>query len=433
MAAAIAGASACAAPADSQGSSVAAIVGGAPAEAGAWPNVGILDSGCSALLQHPKLIVYAAHCAARPERVWFGERFDVSVDSASRTVRVAPSGKAYSVATERCEAHPEGMIGNGLDVAFCTLERRLQIPVVGPMLGCTRDSIEPDLGTTLVGFGFDAEQGGKAGIKRVVGAPLISAGQEIEIGTRHAGTCRGDSGGPALVELAGSDGQRAWHVLGVLSSGPRGRCGKGYYTDIANVIGWLEQESQLELSPCYDSLGNWKPLPTCTTGLDPRGHPTRAPRQSAACGDPSPGSAGDRHPPSVSILSVEGDSLSSPSVVEVEAEDRESGVQRVEVEWLNAQGETLGRLEDELAPYRFKLESDSEVDRIEATALDFAGNTTQIEWPPAPATNGCSVGPGPAAKGASQMRFGLLCALLVLLVARRRRRIAHAQLGDGPR
>ena len=232
VAAAIASASACATPSDSQGVSIAAILGGAPAEPGAWPNVGILDSGCSAILLHPKLIVYAAHCAARPEHVWFGERFDVSVDSASRTVRVAPSGKAYSVATERCEAHPEGMIGNGL---------------------------------------------------------------------------------------------------------------------------------------------------------------------------------------------------------EVEAEDRESGVQRVEVEWLNAQGETLGRLEDELAPYRFKLESDSEVDRIEATALDFAGNTTQIEWPPAPATNGCSVGPGPAAKGASQMRFGLLCALLVLLVARRRRRIAHAQLGDGPR
>src|SRR5690606_21219336 len=100
---------------------------------------------------------------------------------------------------------------------------RLPTPIdnIDPILPIT-DQAEFDevmqVGTELwfVGFGQDDE--GTIGTKREVSASLTSfndTGREFRAGGGGKDTCYGDSGGPALVQLA--SGQ--WRLAGVISRG----------------------------------------------------------------------------------------------------------------------------------------------------------------------------------------------------------------------
>jgi hypothetical protein len=266
-----------------------AILHGAPAMHGAWPGVGWLDLGCTGVLVAPDMIIYAAHCGEDAHEVFFGEDVEVNLEGSHITV----SGAAASLATRWCKVHPDAYLSSGSDIAFCILEptgvdQRFIPP---PALGCFHEAVGIGTEAALVAFGLD-DGAHPLGKKRVVHAPVVNLGPEIEIGDGEAGTCAGDSGSPAFVKLPSVTPSPVaqWSLLGILSSGTTGDgCGKGYYTDLATTVGWLEAESQRDLSPCFSTAGNWSPSANCrNTALDPDGVPTAEPaaRYSSACGPP---------------------------------------------------------------------------------------------------------------------------------------------------
>jgi hypothetical protein len=141
---------------------------------------------------------------------------------------------------------------------------------------------------TLVGFGYDRAQEGRAGRKRVATAAIEEVGLELAIGNDTSGTCHGDSGGPALIRIRMGPTSEDFRLLGVLSSGYAGTCGVGFYTEVARHVPWLERQTGADFSPCFSDSGTWQPTARCTTsGLSLDGTPVpdeRGARFAASCG-----------------------------------------------------------------------------------------------------------------------------------------------------
>jgi len=248
--------------------------------------VGWLDNGCTGVLLAPKLLVTAAHCGDATA-FWLGDEFEVRVDDEAGTANPIdePAGSARRVV--KCTPHPHGEIASGRDIAWCELaEPALDSRQIAPaLLGCMRDLLTEGADVTLVGFGRDATDDA-VGIKRRATATVTSSGAELEIGDSQRGTCAGDSGSPAFVQVDSGTGSE-WWVAGVLSNGLAGeRCGVGYYTDLSAVLPWLEQSSGVDLSPCGTSEGSWSPSVACQhAALDRDGKPTSTDVMwSTACG-----------------------------------------------------------------------------------------------------------------------------------------------------
>lgn len=224
------------------------ILGGMPAARGAWPGVGWLDAGCTGVLVAPDLIIYAAHCGDAIEKVYWGQDLRVLPNGTSLDV----VGAARAVGTKWCRTHPEGFPTSGSDIGFCVLEETGIEAHFFPRIatGCYREALEAGMEATLVGFGLDATS--TFGQLRATRAAIRRISREIEIGDAQMGTCRGDSGGPAFVDLRGDLTKGAdWALVGVLSSGVGDEaCGQGYYTDVAAMLPWLEAESGRDLSGC---------------------------------------------------------------------------------------------------------------------------------------------------------------------------------------
>jgi hypothetical protein len=262
------------------------IVGGSPAGA-AFPGVLWLETGCAATLLHEELIVYAAHCGVEHRRAWIADALELEVSDDGRSVRLQDAEAHGSVAIRTCVAHMDGGAGSESDIAFCVLEAPLSdVPVVLPVDGCEREQVGDGTRAKLVGFGFDSEDGSGLGTKRVAEGVISEEGGRLFVGDERAGTCSGDSGGPALVRIASSDGSGdEWRVLGVLSSGAD-TCGAGLYADVRNFIAWLGEHSGVRVSPCFDDSGTWSPSAACLApALDEAGFATSdAPRFSSTCG-----------------------------------------------------------------------------------------------------------------------------------------------------
>ena len=269
------------------GRASSAVSGGAAVPAGSWPLVGWLDNGCTGVLLAPKLLVTAAHCGGAAA-FWLGDTFEVHVDDQAGTASAidAPAGSMHRVV--QCTPHPNGEIASGRDIAWCELaEPALDSRQIAPaLLGCKREALTEGADVTLVGFGRDATNDA-VGIKRSALATVTGIGTELEIGDAERGTCAGDSGSPAFVQLDSGTGSE-WQIAGVLSNGLEGeRCGVGYYTDLSAVLPWLEQSSGVALSPCGTSQGVWSPSVACQrAALDRDGEPTPTPTDtpSTACG-----------------------------------------------------------------------------------------------------------------------------------------------------
>jgi len=248
--------------------------------------VGWLDNGCTGLLLAPKLLVTAAHCGGATA-FWLGDEFEVRVDDETGTANAidAPAGSARRVV--KCTPHPNGEIASGRDIAWCELaEPAMDSRQIAPaLLGCMRGLLTEGTDVTLVGFGSDATHDA-VGIKRRAVANVSNFGAELEIGDHERGSCAGDSGSPAFVQLDSGTGSE-WWVAGILSNGLSGeRCGVGYYTDLSAVLPWLEQSSGVDLSPCGTSEGIWSPGVACKqAALDRDGAPMSTDvTWSTACG-----------------------------------------------------------------------------------------------------------------------------------------------------
>ncbi len=223
------------------------IIGGVRAQSCQWPTA-VGAEVCTSTLVHPLIITTAAHCVQEggPKEISFGESW-----SAVGAVRRVPVKECHS-------AEGSGLEG---DFGFCILaEPVTDVPIVPVLYGCETSVLQRGQKSTLVGFGQRHWLDFRAGTKYVVDVDIAGIeGNDIYVGGRRTGACSGDSGGPAYVKLA--DG--TWRVFGATSRGSLFCNSQTIYTLIHPFVPWLESISGIDITPCHDADGTWRPGPNC--------------------------------------------------------------------------------------------------------------------------------------------------------------------------
>lgn len=340
----------------------------------AFPGVVSLDNGearCTGTLVHPRLVLYAAHCGAGSMKIGFGE---------------SAAAPARTVEPELCMINPDyaGATDRGHDWAFCRLAEPAPVPVVPVAFGCEQDLVQPQATATIVGFG-EATAGSGDGPKRWASAPVrLQFADYVEVGgLGEPAGCNGDSGGPALIQAA--DG--TWRVFGIASVHVGSCGGIGHYAYAWDAVPWLEQSAGLDITPCHDADGTWRPDFRCSSfaAAETAGVGTwddqcaAAPRgpASASCGDAFD-LAPDTTPPTVAITSPTGEPLPGPSAnvdIAVDAADVGWGVARVALEIDGAE-----QAVDDEPPFAFGAATfPAGTYTLVAVAEDAAGLTTRSE------------------------------------------------------
>lgn len=329
--------------------------------------------GCSGTLVHPSLVVYAEHCGTAIGQVRFGPRAD------------APD---RVVTTDRCRGFPGAKLGDGTDLAYCVLaEPILDIQPERIAAGCELIDVEAGATVTLVGYGIDGD-GAAYGEKRIAGSRIDRVGEELILEQGTADTCRGDSGGPVFLERREPDGSAERRLVGVTSAGTEAECGRGvgHYVHLESKLGWLEESSQLDLSPCFHE-GRWAPSAACVatsaTSVDGESESAPWPTYLRSCGEPFDLQADEGSPevkwtqpgPRGFQQRLQQGATFAELELAVEATDSGWGVQRVSFVLQDVHGRTLFQRDDEIAPYALPLfRVPPGQFELSAEALDFAGN-----------------------------------------------------------
>jgi MYXO-CTERM domain-containing protein len=250
----VCGLAACSAPSEPEdlATAEAPIVGGQETPVCAWPTTVSFskgNAGCTATLIHPKMISIAAHCieGGGSAEIDFG-------DTTNQSRR--------NVAITRCMARTAGLRE---DFAFCTLAQEVNdVPIIPVLFGCETSILKPGQEVALVGYGFiGANTPSPGGHKRWVKTTVRRVrATQIDIGDATHGNCFGDSGGPAFVQLP--DG--TWRVFGATSTTASPPCASyGTWALIHPFVAWVEEQSGLDITPCYDAAtGAYNPGPGCT-------------------------------------------------------------------------------------------------------------------------------------------------------------------------
>ena len=338
----------------------AAIVGGAPTPVCAWPAVVALRTGgvCTATLVHPEVIVYAAHCGTLHSKALFGE----DIDTPAREVPI-----------RECARFAKFNAVSSMDYAYCVLEEAVtDVPLIPLLSGCEESLIGVGTPVTIVGFGNtnpDPDAGDSVGIKHAAETSITGILTTIGIGGMGTGADSGDSGGPALVQVA--DG--SWRVLGIVSGGG-GHGATVQYVPAPLTLPWIEGHSDIDISPCTDVdpegdvPSSWAPTPTCGGFFVANDESPEASwaegcagplsELSEACGDPWTPNP-EAVPPSVAFVAPLADEHFplAPAHIDVEAavDPGDSGVRSLTlavdgVPWTDGGDSTV---EDAVPPYRF--------------------------------------------------------------------------------
>jgi hypothetical protein len=224
------------------------IIGGQAVGEGEWPEVVAIrarDYLCTGTLIAPKVVLTAAHCF---DHVREGDEVDVYKGSVYDPTNLLPVG----ISTEWA-AHPAYCQGPtcgdaSYDYGYIVLPEAVDLPIYPAPITTQEEWDEVmKLGTLvrLIGFGETEQQtSGKKLFVDTSIAKFTPRGLQFFTAGEGKDSCRGDSGGPAMVPSA--DGQ-SWRLAGVLSSGAK-ECGKGgWYGVPIVVLDWLQSNTPYKL------------------------------------------------------------------------------------------------------------------------------------------------------------------------------------------
>jgi V8-like Glu-specific endopeptidase len=370
------------------------IYGGDETEQCAWPSVVYLSSAgaaCTGALVHPQIVLTAAHCVPNDiaATVRFGERSEAAVQLAE---------------TEFCRANPGfNDTGGGDDYGFCKLATPVtNIPVTPIAFGCEESILGQGTQITHVGYGVDED--GNSGRKKSVNLTVSNVTQQGEIitGNGNQGICSGDSGGPVMTKLRASlGGDDTWRVIGIHSwaqmANPGDCNGTAGSVIASRAIDFIEQESGIDVTPCFSPSGAWDPTWGCQGfPIDPGTGGEGSYNVmcetgplggfSEVCGNPLTDYP-DEDAPTLNVLSpmgnqefeVDGNDQADLHI-EAEASDGDGwGIAQVEL-IIAPEGAEMVTEVITFAPYRWNTQFPAGAYNLKLIATDNAGNQTDSGW-----------------------------------------------------
>jgi len=213
----------------------------------------------------------------------------------------------------------------------------------------------------------------------------------VKIAGSAFGLCAGDSGGGAIANVRSPGGlPPILRVVGVASSGTERGCTvqPGYFIDATTFVSWMESESRLKLTPCFNDRLEWDPSPDCVEwALGDSNNLCGATRRFASsCGLPASAPEPTAPPavwfvhPAVGERYVMATYAGGAAIPVVIGATSPAGVREVTVAVFDGTGTRVAGDTSQWEPYRFPTATlEAGAWRIRAEAEDFLGQVSSDE------------------------------------------------------